>query len=305
MPVAISLGGCGIAVLLWVLGELKVHPPKVVLYLLLVVAVMLIVGPWIVLRVRRRRHRPNALEVAAASSGAAFPLPRAEGGHPAGPPPDGSRGGTGGSGSIGGGAGGSAPPGSGAGGGQGGGGYKSTIHPDGSLTFEPVEGGLGGDGGGKEGGQGGGNVSPATGNVTSYNQSGGITAHTVVSAPQTQVRMHEEWRNRLNADGEYVTLIQLDLEDANASHSLYIRATAASLLRIVVDAPGERGHSRDRPIDAEPDVAFITISHPGEHYPVLAFTAEPDIVELVCEPNGRHPTPPAASDHIRSVWGPA
>jgi hypothetical protein len=142
MPVAISLGGCGIAVLLWVLGELKVHPPKVVLYLLLVVAVMLIVGPWIILRVRRGRHRPNALGVAAASSGAAFALPRAEGGHPAEPPPDGSRGGTGGSGSIGGGAGGSAPPGSGSGGGQGGGGYKSTIHPDGSLTFEPVEGGL-------------------------------------------------------------------------------------------------------------------------------------------------------------------
>jgi hypothetical protein len=145
---------------------------------------------------------------------------------------------------------------------------------------------------------------PPAVSVTSNDQKGGITAHTVnVSVPQTQVGVQEEWHNRLTTDGEYATLVQIDLKDANASHSLYIQATAASLLRIVIDVPGDRGHSREQPIAAEPGVAFITISHPGEHYPVLIFTAKPENIELVVEPNGRHPTPPATTDHVMSIWG--
>ena len=58
---AISLGGVGIPVLLWVLGELKVHPPRIVLYLLLVLSVVLIVVPWLVIW-RHRRHAPPATQ---------------------------------------------------------------------------------------------------------------------------------------------------------------------------------------------------------------------------------------------------
>jgi hypothetical protein len=56
---AITGAGLGIPLLLWVLVELKVHLPKLVLYLLLVVSGLMIAGPWIVLVIRRTR-RPKA-----------------------------------------------------------------------------------------------------------------------------------------------------------------------------------------------------------------------------------------------------
>lgn len=55
---SISLAGLGIPLLLWVLGELKVHAPKPVLYCLLALSVLLIVGPWIVV-ILRGRFVPN------------------------------------------------------------------------------------------------------------------------------------------------------------------------------------------------------------------------------------------------------
>lgn len=56
--VCLSLGGIGVCVLLWVLSELEINVPKIVLYALLVVAVALIVVPWLVLgaqQISRRR----------------------------------------------------------------------------------------------------------------------------------------------------------------------------------------------------------------------------------------------------------
>lgn len=47
--VCLSLGGIGVGVLLWVLSKLEVSVPKIVLYALLVVAVVLIVVPWLVM----------------------------------------------------------------------------------------------------------------------------------------------------------------------------------------------------------------------------------------------------------------
>jgi hypothetical protein len=52
---SISLAGLGIPLLLWVLGELKVHASKPVLFCLLALAVLLVVGPWIVVIWRRGR----------------------------------------------------------------------------------------------------------------------------------------------------------------------------------------------------------------------------------------------------------
>jgi hypothetical protein len=53
---AVSLSGIGLAVLLWVFGELKVHPPRIVLYALLAISTVLIVGPWIAIWRHHRRH---------------------------------------------------------------------------------------------------------------------------------------------------------------------------------------------------------------------------------------------------------
>ncbi len=53
---AISLAGVGIPILLWALGELSVHPPKIVVYALLALAVLLIVGPWVMIGIQRMRR---------------------------------------------------------------------------------------------------------------------------------------------------------------------------------------------------------------------------------------------------------
>ena len=58
---AISVAGVGVPVLLWVLGELEVHPPKIVLYALLVLSAVMIVGPWLVIGRHHWRERGRRL----------------------------------------------------------------------------------------------------------------------------------------------------------------------------------------------------------------------------------------------------
>jgi hypothetical protein len=53
----ISLAGVCIPILLWVLGELKVHLPMGLLVVLFALAVLLIAGPWITAGHQRMRHR--------------------------------------------------------------------------------------------------------------------------------------------------------------------------------------------------------------------------------------------------------
>lgn len=71
---AISVAGVGIPVLLWVLGELKVHPPKIVLYALLILSVALIVGPWLLIWLHRRQ--PATEQRAPHESAPALPMDR-------------------------------------------------------------------------------------------------------------------------------------------------------------------------------------------------------------------------------------
>jgi hypothetical protein len=49
------VAGVGIAVLLWVLGELRVHPPRIVLYALLILSGVLIVAPLVVIWLQHHR----------------------------------------------------------------------------------------------------------------------------------------------------------------------------------------------------------------------------------------------------------
>jgi hypothetical protein len=58
--VCLSLGGIGLGLLLWVLSELEVGVPQIVLYGLLVVAVALIVVPWLL---RAKRNAQEHLDL--------------------------------------------------------------------------------------------------------------------------------------------------------------------------------------------------------------------------------------------------
>jgi hypothetical protein len=73
LSISLNLGGIGVGILLWVLSKLEVHVPKILLYALLVVAVALIVVPWLIMGAqqisKRRRRLDNDLEQSEPESG--------------------------------------------------------------------------------------------------------------------------------------------------------------------------------------------------------------------------------------------
>ncbi len=74
--------------------------------------------------------------------------------------------------------------------------------------------------------------------ITSYNQSGGITAGTVnVQAPQPQVHFGTEFLNRPTDEG-YLTQANLKVDAPHEATALRVEAWGSSILSVRVRPPG-------------------------------------------------------------------
>ncbi len=129
-------------------------------------------------------------------------------------------------------------------------------------------------------------------NVTSYNQSGGITAHTVhVYAPQPEVLPQVAFQNEPADDevGVYVTRIAIEIRAHYVVDSLFVKAEAASIRRMHVSpylaGNYNTGHTREEPDEDEPGLVFTTITAPKALHIANIVTGRQEDIAFTCELN--------------------
>jgi len=119
-------------------------------------------------------------------------------------------------------------------------------------------------------------AAPAAGtvhNVTSHNQSGGITAHTVNQAPKPELRCGP-LANRRNPDGTYTVTCTLDVISPYPPAKLSLQVEAAGIVSIDVRANRTGiqmlGHSGMRD-----GWGFTSVINPSGRYTLSVVAAEP------------------------------
>lgn len=119
---------------------------------------------------------------------------------------------------------------------------------------------------------------PVVHNVTSHNQSGGITAHTVNQAPPPQL-IRRDWRVSENTDGTRTLFVTLEVVAPYPPSSLQVSVHGPDIRSFDVksERPGIHlhGHSGVRE-----GYRFTTIQHPSGKYRVAATYAGEAMPEL-------------------------
>jgi hypothetical protein len=102
----------------------------------------------------------------------------------------------------------------------------------------------------------------------------------------------------------YLTRVAVRITAAYAAETLYVRATAPSILSFGIHASsGSAGRHRLEPNDGEPGVLYATVKRPGADATVEILTGQPDNVQVYAALNEDHPRPPEAGDVLFSMGG--
>ena len=109
--------------------------------------------------------------------------------------------------------------------------------------------------------------------LTSHNQSGGITAHTVNQAPEPELRCGQ-LVNQRNADGSYTVTCTLDVISPYPPAELRLQVEAAGLVSLDVNShrtgTSMIGHSGMRD-----GWGFTSVISPSGRYTLSVIAAEP------------------------------
>ena len=127
-------------------------------------------------------------------------------------------------------------------------------------------------------------------NVTSYNQSGGITAHTVTVNMAPQAAVKHEVIESTREGSEYVTKVLLTLTNAQAAKGLQVVAEASSLLDLALqpEAGGGMFNTLGPATNpALPNVMVYQINSPptSDRYVATIRTDQPEAVGLAVDFN--------------------
>ena len=112
-------------------------------------------------------------------------------------------------------------------------------------------------------------------NVTSHNQSGGITAYTVNQAPTPELRCGPP-ASRQNPDGTHTITCNLDVVAPYPPAELYLQVEAAGVVSLDV-SPNRTGVFMTGHSGIRDGRAFTSLVNPSGRYSLRAVAAEPTI----------------------------